>query len=152
MLTRRIQVDVDLVPGRGYGTHAQFSDYNHDIVLDMLFEIGTGRVLEAKAQLLKHPFTECAQAIKAIDSLVGFRAVNFGSRKEIFQMVAGPGGCTHLAELVMESINARIQAGDQLVPDWIDPELVALRRRQWENAWAGSCIHYTEPYWQPHQE
>lgn len=151
MVTRKIQIDVELAPGQGFATHAQFVDFNHDILLDMIFEMGTGKVLEARAQLVKHPFPECAQAIKAVDSLIGFRAVNFGSRKEIFQMVGGPTGCTHLAELVMESINARIQAGDVLVPDWVDPDLIEQRRKTWENAWAGSCIHYTEPYWYPYK-
>ncbi len=152
MLTRKIQIDVDLVQNRGFSTHAVFEDFNHHIVLDMIFEMGTGKVLEADAHLVKHPFPECPQAVNCVKNLIGYRAVNFGSRKEIFKMVAGPQGCTHLAELVMESINARIQAGDQLIPDWVDPELIADRRRTWEKAWANSCIHYTEPYWKPYEK
>jgi hypothetical protein len=141
---RKIQIDVDLVQGRGFGTHAEFEDFNHEIELDMVFEFGTGLVLEAEAKLIKYPFQECPQAINCVQSLIGYRAVNFGSRKEIFQMVSGPYGCTHMAELVMESINARIQAGDQLIPDW-DPQLAASRRQTWEKAWTNSCIHYAEP-------
>lgn len=138
-----------MIHGRGYKTHAEFEDFNHHIVLDMVFEFGTGQVLEADAKLIRHPFEECKLAVDVIKELVGYRAVNFGARKEIFQMIAGPKGCTHLAELVMESINTRIQAGDQLIPDWVDPDIVAERRRVWENAWANSCIHYSEPYWKP---
>jgi hypothetical protein len=133
-----------MIHGRGYKTHAEFEDFNHHIVLDMVFEFGTGLVLEADAKLLKHPFPECPHAMDAISKLIGYRAVNFGTRKEIFKMVAGPRGCTHLAELVMESINARIQAGDQLIPDWLEPEVVAERRKTWEKAWANSCIHYSD--------
>lgn len=144
-VSRRIQIDVDLVQGKGFSTHAEFEDFNHEIELDMLFEFGTGKVLEAEAKLLKYPFPECPQAVNCVKSLVNYRAVNFGSRKEIFQMVAGPRGCTHMAELVMESINARIQAGDQLIPEWADPEIIADRRRTWEKAWANSCIHYADP-------
>lgn len=143
-IRRKIQIDVDLVQGQGFSTHAEFEDFNHEIVLDMVFEFGTGLVLEANAQLIKYPFPECPQAIDCVKNLVGYRAVNFGSRKEIFNMVAGPYGCTHMAELVMESINARIQAGDQLIPDW-NPELAAERRKTWEKAWTNSCIHYAEP-------
>lgn len=143
---------MDLVYGKGYGTHAEFEDFNHLIILDMLFEFGTGKILEAEVSLKKHPFAECPLAMDAIKKLIGFRAVNFGSRKDIFSMVAGPRGCTHLAELVMESINARIQAGDVLIPDWGDPDLINQRRKTWENAWANSCIHYSEPYWKPHEE
>lgn len=134
-----------MIHGQGYSTHAEFEDFNHHIVLDMVFQFGTGLVLEAEAKLLKHPFDECPLAMDSIKKLVGFRAVNFGSSKEIFKMVAGPRGCTHLAELVMESIKARIQAGDQLIPDWLDPEYVAQRRKDWEKAWTNTCIHYSKP-------
>lgn len=151
MYRRRIQVDVDILKKVGYRTHAEFEDHNHHIKLDMVFQIGTGKVLEAKAEMIRYPFPECPLALEALQNIIGFRAVNFGSRKEVFKLVAGPKGCTHLAELVMESVNARIQATDCLVPDWVDPELIAQRRKQWENAWAGSCLHYTEPYWRPHE-
>lgn len=150
MVTRKIQVDVEMVQGVGYSTHAQFIDINHDIIVDLLFELGTGKVLEARTELIKRPFPECDLAMQAINNLIGFQAVNFGSRKDIFRLVAGPQGCTHLAELVMESINARIQAADSLKPDWIDPQLLDRGYKRWENAWAGSCIHYNEPYWKPH--
>ena len=141
-ITRKIEISVDLVQNQGFSTHAEFSDFNHEILLDMVFQIGTGIVLEADAQLVKYPFPECPQAMSVIKKLIGYRAVNFGARKEIMQMLAGPQGCLHLAELVMESINARIQAGDQMQPDWIDPELLKQRREQWEKAWTNSCIHY----------
>lgn len=147
MFRRRVEVEVDLEPGVGYRSRAEFEDYNHHIVLDMVFQYGTGVVLSAEAKLLKHPFEECLLAMESVKSLIGFRAVNFGSRKEVYKRVAGPKGCTHLAELVMESINARIQAGDKLVPDWVDPAVHEERRRIWEQAWKDTCIHYTDAYW-----
>lgn len=34
--------------GRGFSTHAEFEDFNHEIVLVMVFEFGTGLVLERR--------------------------------------------------------------------------------------------------------
>lgn len=151
MYKRSIEIEVEVVHKVGYRSHAVFQDHNHHLELMMLFQVGTGLVLEAEAKLVRAPFPECQLGIESIQNLIGFPAVSFKSSREIFKLIAGPQGCTHLAEMVVESVKARLQAADYQKPDWIDPELTAKRQQKWENNWANSCIHYTEPYWKPHE-
>lgn len=150
MYKRRIEIEVEMIHKVGYRSKAVFEDFNHHMELTMLFEVGTGKVLEADARLIRAPFPECEKGIQAVKNLIGYPAVSFKSRKEIFQLAAGPKGCTHLAELILESVKARLQAADYERPDWVDPTLTEKRYKMWENNWANTCIHYTEPYWKPY--
>ena len=150
MYRRTIDISVEMIHKVGYRSHAVFQDHNHHIELTMLFQVGTGIVLEAEANLIRAPFPECQMGIKSVQNLIGFPAVSFKSSREIFKLTAGPTGCTHLAEMVVESVKARLQAADYQRPDWIDPEITEKRYQMWENNWADTCIHYTKPYWKPY--
>lgn len=150
MYRRRIEVEIELVDGIGYRSHGVFVDEYHHIQADILFQIG-GLVLEADAEVIKAPFDECRQGVQAIKNLIGTRAIDFKVTKEIYSKVAGPTGCTHLAELIIESIKSRIQASEHDKPGWIDPNLLEHRYKVWENSFANKCIHFTEPYWTPNQ-
>lgn len=149
MYKRTIDIEVEMIHKKGYLSRAVFEDFNHHLELTLLFEVGTGKVLEAEAKLHRSPFPECQLGIKSLDKLIGYPAISFKSSKEIFRLLAGPTGCTHLAELVIESVKARIQASDYQRPSWVDPEITEMRYKKWENSWANTCIHYTEPYWKP---
>ncbi|MGE5404098.1 MAG: DUF2889 domain-containing protein [Candidatus Saccharibacteria bacterium] len=150
MYCRRIEVEVELVDGIGYRSRGEFEDAHHYIKADILFQIG-GLVLEADAQIIRAPFDECSQGVKAIKNLGGTQAIDFKVSKEIYSKVAGPIGCTHLAELVIECIKARIQAAEHDKPSWIDPDLLEHRYKVWENSFANKCIHFTDPYWTPYK-
>ncbi len=150
MYRRTIDIEVEMIHKVGYRSRTVFQDHNHHLELTMLFQVGTGIVLEVEAKLIRAPFPECQLGIEAVKNLIGFPAVSFKSSKEIFNLTAGPTGCTHLAEMVVESVKARLQAADYQRPDWIDPDLTEKRHQMWENNWANTCIHYTDPYWKPH--
>ncbi|MGE5370583.1 MAG: DUF2889 domain-containing protein [Solirubrobacterales bacterium] len=150
MYTRKFEVQVEVVPGVGYRSIGRFEDRAHEMEVTLLYQLGTGKVLEADVALIRAPFEECQQGVQAVKNLIGKRVVDFKVNRMIFSEVAGPKGCTHLAELVMESIKARIHAADYERPDWVDQERLEQRYRIWENSFGGSCIHFTEPYWKPY--
>lgn len=152
MYSRSMSIDVEMVQGVGYRATGTFEDWHHHLKTSLLFELGTSKVLEADAVIIRVPFEECKIGVSSIKKLIGLDMNQKGTTRQIFELLAGPGGCTHLAELVVECFKARIQAFGKERPDWVDPDLLDRAFRAYELNFANTCIHFTPPYWKPHQE
>ncbi|MGE5422116.1 MAG: DUF2889 domain-containing protein [Ignavibacteriales bacterium] len=153
MYSKSWSVDVEMVQFVGYRTTGTFEDFYHSLKVTLLFELGSGKILEADATIIRVPFKECELGISSITKLIGLEINSLkGVSKKVFELLAGTAGCTHLAELVIESIKARVQAFGQERPDWVPEDILDKRLKEYENKFANTCIHYTSPYWKPYEE
>lgn len=100
---------------------ASLDDDAHEMDLELLVEEGTGQVLSAKGRMKRVPYEDrCRAAITVLDHLVGHR-IGPGSTKEVFRLVAGPGGCTHVAELAIDAFRAYVPSiGAKAIRQWRD--------------------------------
>lgn len=149
MYQRKTISQVEGVEGIGFRTISGYEDEAHDIEVELLIEAGTGILRDAQVRLNKVPFEECAEGARALESLIGRNIVRPGIRKEIYQAVAGAQGCTHVAELVMEGIIARLQATERVKPRGIPERALTEEFDEWLKNMTGTCIHFNQPYWRP---
>ena len=114
---KRITVTED-GPGR-FAFSVYMEDDAHRMDLDIVVEEGTGQVLSAKVAMVDVPYGDrCRAALPVLDRLVGHR-IGPGSAKEVFRLVAGPGGCTHVAELVIDAFRAYVPSiGAKAIRRW----------------------------------
>lgn len=85
---------------------AYLEDDAHQMELELLVQEDTGEVLSAHATMTMVPYGDrCRAALPALERLVGHR-IGPGSTKEAFRLAAGPAGCTHVAELVIDAFRA----------------------------------------------
>jgi hypothetical protein len=108
LLERKKTVIVqDSRPGR-FLFHAHLEDDAHIIDLQLVVDEERGEVLSAYANMGMAPYGDrCRAAMGVVDQLVGHR-IGPGSAREVFRIVAGPTGCTHVAELVIDAFRTFI--------------------------------------------
>ncbi len=116
---KRITV-TECSPGR-LAFAASLDDDAHQMELELLVEESTGRVLSARGQMPRVPYHDrCRAALPVLDRLVGHH-IGPGSTKEVFRLVGGPGGCTHVAELVIDAFRAYVPSiGAKAIRQWRD--------------------------------
>lgn len=92
--------------------HARLEDEHH--LMDVQLVVSPeGEVLSAYATMGEAPYgDQCRVATRAVEGLVGKR-IERGSVREVFRAVGGPGGCTHLAELVVDAYRAFLPAAGE---------------------------------------
>jgi len=78
-------------------------DLNHNMRVDLVVEVSTKTILDAKCQMIKTPFRVCAVTKSLIDQMVGMK-IERGITRNIRPVLGGSSGCTHLYELVVEAL------------------------------------------------
>lgn len=95
---------------------AVMTDSFHELSLALEVE-PAGSVRRAEATSIRVPDRVCRLAAEGVRKLVGLRLVDLG-RSDLARLLAGPEGCTHLADLAADavflarSVEARARAGD----------------------------------------
>lgn len=90
--------------------HAQMQDDVHLMDVQLVVDQVSGEIRSAFATMGQAPYgDECRRALGVVPGLVGLR-IGRGSGREAFRRVAGPRGCTHLAELVVDAMSAYVPA------------------------------------------
>lgn len=89
-------------------------------------------ICAAHALTLNGPSTECADINPAYGKLVGL-VIGPGLRKQANALLRGPGGCTHLTELLWQAATTALQAiwwlrSHALQPDDVAADAATLRR------------------------
>ncbi len=87
-----------------FWTKSIFDDRDHRMVLRLQIDPGKREIIDARAQMLRIPYTVCEHALRKIRNLIGLR-IEKGAMREIPRRVGGPDSCVHLRELAMETAN-----------------------------------------------
>jgi hypothetical protein len=72
----------------------------HHIVLRLLVNTDTKKILDAEADMLHVPHEQCSEALESLSSVKGLR-VERGFNKQVAQRIGGIKGCAHLTHLMI---------------------------------------------------
>ena len=104
-----------------FGLNGHLEDEDHVMDVQLVVHAGTREVLSAYACMGKAPYGSlCRQAASQVSGLVGLR-VEPGCYRQVFRLLGGEEGCTHLAELSLDALRA-------FLPAWARREREHLRR------------------------
>lgn len=132
------------IPGRGFEIRGVWKDDLHELHSRLVIDMDTYKIIEADAEGANIPFEICSEGLKCIKNIEGV-TIGPGLNRVVNQKLTGPTGCIHLAEMVMNSVKALIQAASREIPDWIDDEVYLTRFAQWEKMYRDKCIFFSQP-------
>ena len=126
---------------------SQLLDLEHSFHLELRVRISTGEIESVNAAISKTPFARCLKAVDGVDKLVGLR-IERGILGKVNAALGGPRGCTHLVELIQDSIRliAMLRIGKE-TRYWergnrgrTDEEIIAESRETLRN----SCLIFSD--------
>lgn len=135
---------VQMIPDVGFEVKGQWQDDIHDIRCRIVFDWASFKILEAEATAIKTPFSICPEGVQSIRNIIGLE-VGPGFNRQVKQNLLGTGGCVHLSELVMNSVNSLVQASSRGIPAWIPEEEYAQRWTDWIKMYKDRCIYFSQP-------
>ncbi len=135
---------VETVPQSGFEVTGQWKDDLHDIHCRLLFDFESFEIIEAEAWADSTPFPICPKGLKGISRIVGSK-VGPGFNRQVAANIMGQEGCVHLAELVMNSVKALVQAASRDKPEWVTAADYAQRWDDWIRMYEGQCIFFSQP-------
>lgn len=144
MYERFEKYTVNPIPGKGYEVLGHFKDDVHDINSRILFDYRSYRVIEAEVHTSNLPFPICQSGLDKIKDIIGVPA-GPGFNRTVKERLGGSSGCIHLAEMVMNSMQAGLQAASRGTPDWMENEYYQAEWAAWEQIFKGSCIYFSQP-------
>ncbi len=80
----------------------------HHLVVRMLVDPATMTVLDAESAMIKVPRPQCREAENLAAKLKGL-VITRGFTKRVKELFAGPAGCTHMTELILDMAPAAVQ-------------------------------------------
>ena len=120
---RLIHSNVKKVDGDHYSVTSQLLDLEHSLHLELLVRISDREIIEASAAMSKTPFTRCLGAVDSVLVLKGL-SVTRGIMGRINELLAGPMGCAHMLELILDAIRllGMLLIGEKSEWDFTDPD------------------------------
>ena len=100
---RNINISVAELDTRRIKTKASLLDLNHNIRVELVVDLQTSVILDARADMVKAPFDICALTLNNMRRVAGLR-VERGIQKKIADALGHAEGCTHLVDLTMEAV------------------------------------------------
>jgi len=88
--------------------HVYFNDSFHEIGLSLRvlpFSKPPCLIKKARGNFLRRPATLCMEAMAKLDDLTGVSLLP-SEKKKIISLVNGPGGCSHLCDMVLDAAGA----------------------------------------------
>lgn len=135
---------VKAILNTGFEVKGQWKDDIHNIYCRLLFDLDSFKILEAEAWAESTPFPICPQGLKNISTIVG-DTVGPGFNRLVSAKVMGKEGCVHLAELVINSVKALVQAASRTKPEWMDADDYTQRWNDWIRMYQDQCIYFAQP-------
>ncbi len=99
-------VNVKIFDERGPTLRVQGSllDVEHSFHIELLVEVETGRILQARAEMIKRPYpTLCLPALANVIRLGG-EVIGPGINRHITERLGGASGCVHLVEVAQSAV------------------------------------------------
>ncbi len=122
----------------------EWKDDIHDLKTRVLIDGATFQIVEAEAIGSGVPFEICHKGMDKIKDIIG-ESIGPGFSKAVRTKLQGPGGCTHVGELMLGSVKAFIQAASRQTPEWVDQEYYESRWKEWLNYYSDQCIYFSQP-------
>ncbi|HWI54309.1 MAG TPA: DUF2889 domain-containing protein [Desulfobacteria bacterium] len=116
-----------------------FIDSFHEINLTLHVSISNLEIVWAKAEMVRTPHPACMEAAVEGEKLIGIK-IGPGSRKAIQEAVGHSHGCTHIADLALDTAKAAIQANFKLQRSDMTRE---QRHEMFVEKLAGTCHFWT---------
>ena len=111
LFTRKKTFDVSCLENNVLEITAHLKDNFHDIKTVIEFDPASKTIVNASAEMITVPFDLCLEVIPKMKGLVGLQ-VQKGVHRLVQKEVGGIRGCSHLFDLVMDSLKALFQAGE----------------------------------------
>jgi hypothetical protein len=144
MYEKTEKYSVNAIPGRGFEINGLWMDDVHELHTRLLIDASSYAIVEAEVQGKSVPFPICHEGMKCIKSVIGAK-VGPGLTKEIYQKLTGENGCIHLAELVVNSVKALIQAASREIPDWMNEDAYRNKFFELEKLYRNKCVYFSQP-------
>jgi hypothetical protein len=144
MYEKTEKYSVNAIPGQGFEIKGLWMDDVHELHSRLVVNADNYEIVEAEAQGSSVPFAICHEGLKCIKKVKGIK-VGPGLTKEIYQKLTGQNGCIHLAELVVNSIKALIQAASREIPDWMDEDAYRNKFFELEKLYRNKCVYFSQP-------
>lgn len=144
MYEKMEKYSVDAIPGRGFEIKGVWQDDVHELHTRLLVDVQKYEIVEAEVQGTSVPFAICHEGIKCIKNIEGVK-IGPGLNKTVYEKLTGQNGCIHLAELVVNSIKALIQAASREIPDWMDDDAYRNKFFELEKLYRDKCVYFTQP-------
>lgn len=131
------------IPKVGYEILGEWKDDVHHLQTRLVFNYYTFQIDEAEAWGLGTPFDICHQGLNSITNIIG-QQVGPGFHRGLNRKVIGPQGCMHLADMILNSIKAALQAASREIPDWVEKDDYANRWASWDILFKNKCIYWSQ--------
>lgn len=143
MYEKTEKYSVEAIPGRGFEIKGLWMDDVHELYSRIVVDAESYEIVEAEAQGISVPFVICHEGMKCIKNVEG---VKFGPglNKTIYQKLTGQNGCIHMAELVVNSVKALIQAASREIPDWMDEDAYRNKFFEFEKLYRNKCVYFSQ--------
>lgn len=105
-------------------TKATLLDLNHHIRVELVVDLPSETITDARAQMTKVPYSVCQLALDNIRRIIGLR-IQRGIHKQLADRLGHADGCTHMVDLAVEAVklSANVIIGlNKVGPDWFNPE------------------------------
>ncbi len=138
LFNRSISVNVRSVDETTLNVDGIFLDSHHELCITLRVDLKSNTIVSASGEFLRVPHTDCEQAQKLINNLVGVN-LDRNVRKQIQAAVGLKYGCTHITDLTLECIKGLLQAKFKLMHITMKEEEINGLVEQYLE---GSCLHY----------
>jgi hypothetical protein len=104
ILERNVNVKIFDDQGPSLRVQGSLLDVEHSFHLELIVEVETGRILDARAEMVKRPYpTLCLPALENVARLKG-EIIGRGINRRIAEQLGGAGGCVHLVEIAQSVV------------------------------------------------
>ncbi len=104
ILERNVNVKIFDDGGPSLRVQGSLLDVEHSFHLELIVEVETGRILEARAEMVKRPYpTLCLPALENVVRLKG-DVIGRGINRRIAEGLGGAKGCVHLVEIAQSVV------------------------------------------------
>ena len=138
LFNRSISVNVRSKDEKTFMVEGVFLDSQHELCLTLEVDLASYVITSADGELRRVPHSDCGQAQKLINNLVGID-LNRNVRKQVQVAVGFKDGCTHLTDLTLECVKGILQAKFRLLHLTMQEEEIKGLAQQYLE---GSCLHY----------
>jgi Protein of unknown function (DUF2889) len=129
-------------------TEASLLDLNHSMRVALTIRLSTREIVDAEAVILRAPLRICDNTVALPKKLVGLK-IGRGINSELFRVLGGGDGCTHLYELALNAVRLTFNVIIGMKVDWkewiskslTDDEFV----RKASPFLKGACLPFHDP-------
>lgn len=114
---RNINSTVRKIDDEHIVTEASLLDLNHSMRVGITIHLKTRKIVDAEAVILRAPLRICDNTVALPKKLIGLK-IGRGINTELFKILGGGDGCTHLYELALNAVRLTFNVMIGMQFDW----------------------------------